>query len=229
MIGVLVNTITVILGAFIGLVFRSKIPQKVINAVMTAVGLCVVCIGISGTLDGQNTIVLIISMVLGTGVGALVDIDEKINKFGDFVSSKFKNSTGSFSEGFVTASLVFCVGSMAIVGGLNAGLLGDNTMLFTKALLDFISATMFSATLGIGVMLSAVSVFVYQGLIVLFAQVIEPLLTDFVIAELNCAGSLMILALGLNLSGISKFKVANFLPALVFVPVVCAIVSRISA
>jgi len=229
MTGVVVNTLAVFIGAFLGLVFRSRIPQKVINAIMVAVGLCVLSIGISGSLGGQNAVVSIISMVLGTGIGELLDIEEKLNKFGDNVSKKFKNNkSGSFSEGFVTASLVFCVGSMAIVGGLNAGLRGDNTMLFTKSLLDFISSIMFTATLGIGVMLSAVSIFLYQGAIVLFAGFIEPYLTDFVIAELNCVGSLMVLALGLNIIGLSKFKVANFLPALIFVPILCAIVEKLA-
>ena len=230
MTGVIVNTITVILGTILGLTFRSKIPQKVTNAVMTAVGLCTVYIGISGSLAGQNTVVLIICMALGTIAGTVIDIDNKLNKFGVFVSDKFKSKnsqTTSLSEGFVTASLLFCVGSMTIVGGLNAGLSGDNTMYFTKAVLDFISATMLSATLGIGVVLAGFTVFFYQGAIVLLAKLISPFLTEFVIAELNCAGSLMIFALGLNIVGISKFKVANFLPALVFVPFVCWIVERL--
>ena len=228
MTGVIVNTLTVILGTVLGLTFRSKIPQKIADAVMTALGLCTIYIGISGTLSGQNTNVLIISMVLGTTAGTALDIDSKLNGFADFVSVKFKKPHSgrvSFSEGFMTASLLFCVGSMAIVGGLNAGLSGDNTMFYTKSVLDFVSSTMLSATLGIGVALAAVTVFVYQGAIVLLAHLIAPFLTDFVIAELNCAGSLMILALGLNIVGISKFKVANFLPALVFVPFVCAMVA----
>lgn len=229
MIGVIVNTVTVILGTVLGLTFRSKIPQKLTDAVMTAVGLCTMYIGISGTLGGQNTVVLIISMALGTIAGTAVDIDDKLNRFGDFVSGKFKSKSAgvSLSEGFVTASLLFCVGSMTIVGGLNAGLSNDNTMFFTKAVLDFISATMLSATLGIGVALAAGTVFFYQGAIVLLARLIAPFLTEFVISELNCAGSLMILALGLNIVGISKFKVANFLPALVFVPFVCAAAEKL--
>lgn len=223
MFGVIVNTVTVILGTILGLTFRSKIPEKVTSAVMVSVGLCTMYIGISGMLSGENTIVLIISMAFGTALGTLLDIDKRLNDLGDFVSKKFKNDKSSVSEGFVTASLLFCVGSMTIVGGLNAGLMGDNTMYYTKAILDFISATMLSATLGIGVILAAVTVFFFQGAIVIFAHFVAPLFTDFVIAELNCAGSLMILALGLNIVGISKFKVANLLPSLIFVPIVCMI------
>lgn len=223
MTGVIVNTITVILGAVLGLVFRAKISEKITAAVMTAVGFCTIYLGISGVLEGSKTMVLIISMILGTVLGTCLDLDNKLNRLGDLAAERFGNKTGtsgSLSEGFVTATLLFCVGSMAIVGGLNAGLSGDNTMLFTKSVLDFISSAVFSATLGIGVMLAAGSVFLYQGAIVLLAQLIAPFLTDAVIVELNCAGSLMILALGFNLVGISKFKVANFLPALIFVPFV---------
>lgn len=230
MMGVIVNTITVFLGTILGLVFRSKIPRKIADAAMIAIGLCTIYIGISGTLDGQNTIILIVAMVLGTILGTAIDLDGKLVHLGDWISAKCRFvQTGHSSpvEGFVTASLLFCVGSMTIVGGLNAGLSGDNTMFYTKSVLDLISATMLSATLGFGVALAGITVFVYQGILVLLAQLIAPFLTDFMIAELNCAGSLMILALGLNITGLSKFKVANFLPALLLIPVLCDLVTRL--
>lgn len=226
MLGVIVNTAAVIAAGIIGLLFRRGISEKITRAAMLAVGLCTLYIGISGTLEGQNSMVLVISMIFGTVAGTLIDIDDKINRLGQMVSKGFKVTEGgrnSVSEGFVTASLLFCVGSMAIVGSLNSGLSGNNDMLFTKSVLDFISAMMLSVSLGFGVVLSAVSVFVYQGAIVALSGVISPFLTEQMISEINCAGSLIIVALALNLIGISKFKVANFLPALLFVPFVCLI------
>lgn len=230
MLGVIVNTAAVIAAGIIGLLFRRGISKKITQAAMLAVGLCTLYIGISGTLEGQNSMVLVISMIFGTVVGTLIDIDDKINRLGQMVSKGFKVNEGgknSVSEGFVTASLLFCVGSMAIVGSLNSGLSGNNDMLFTKSVLDFISAMMLSVSLGFGVILSAVSVFVYQGAIVALSGVISPFLTEQMISEINCAGSLIIVALALNLIGISKFKVANFLPALIFVPFVCLIASSL--
>lgn len=223
MIGVIVNTFTVILGSLVGLLLKKGIPDRLTSAVMTAIGLCTLYIGIDGMLKGENTLVLILSMVVGTLIGSLLDLDGKIQALGNWAERRFQGKSGqpgqlSLAEGFVTASLLFCVGSMTIVGSLNAGISGDNEMLFTKSLLDLISSTMLSASLGIGVLLSALFVLVFQGALVLLSSVLAPFLTASAIAELTCCGSVMILALGLNLVGLSKFKVANFLPALLFVP-----------
>lgn len=220
MLGVIVNTITVLLGSTVGLICKRAIPEKITKAIMLAIGLCTIYIGISGTLKGENTLVLILSMVFGTAVGTALDLDRQITRVGELINSKVKRADGSVSltEGFVTGSLLFCVGAMTIVGSLNAGLRGDNEMLFTKSLLDLISSCMLSVSLGVGVLFSAAFVFVFQGALVLLAQFLAPVLSAAAIAEIACAGSLMILALGLNLIGLTKFKVANFLPALFFAP-----------
>ncbi|MEA4973613.1 MAG: DUF554 domain-containing protein [Candidatus Metalachnospira sp.] len=227
MIGVIVNTVTVILGSLIGLLCKKGIPQKVSDAIMRGIGLCTLYIGISGSLKGEDTLVLIISMVLGIIIGTLIDIDDKINRLGRLVERRFSKADGtvSVSEGFVTASLLFCIGAMTIVGSLNAGLAGDNKMLFTKSVLDFVSSIMLSVSLGIGVLCSAAFVLVFQGAIVLLAQFIAPILTDSAIAEMTCAGSIMIIGLSLNILGLTKLKTANMLPALVVVPIVCYIFS----
>lgn len=223
MIGVIVNTITVIAGSLVGLLLKKGIPQRLTTAVMTAIGLCTIYIGVDGMLEGEDTLVLILSMVVGTLIGSLLDLDGKIQALGQWAERRFQPKSGpgtiSLAEGFVTASLLFCVGSMTIVGSLNAGISGDNEMLFTKSLLDLISSTMLAASLGLGVLLSAVFVLVFQGGLVLLASVLAPFLTTAAIGELTCCGSVMILALGLNLVGIGKFKVANYLPALLLVPV----------
>lgn len=223
MIGVIVNVITVLIGCTLGLIFRKGIPEKITNSAMVAIGLCNLCISVGGMMQGKDTIILIIAMVLGTMLGTALDIDGKLNHLSEKAGSKFKSSTSNIGEGFVTASLVFCVGSMTILGGLEAGLKGDNTLYYTKAVLDLISSLMLTTSLGIGVVFAAGTVFVYQGALVLLASLLSPYLTSEIISELNCAGSLMIFALGLNLSGIGKFKVANFLPAIIIVPVACII------
>ncbi len=224
--GVLVNTLTVIVGSSVGLLLKKQIPEKLTGAVMTAIGLCTVAIGITGIIKGENQLVMIISLVLGAIIGTLIDIDGKLSKLGDKLQKKNKKENGensTFSQGFVTASLLFCVGAMTIVGSMNAGISGDNQMLYTKSVLDLISSSMLAASLGIGVMCAAGFVFVFQGALVALSMALGSFLSDFAVAELICAGSVMITALGLNLLNITKIKVANLLPGLVFVPFVCMI------
>lgn len=225
--GVLVNTVTVIIGSGVGLLFKKAIPEKLTNAVMTVIGLCTIAIGIGGIIKGQNQLVMIISLVLGTIVGTLIDIDGRLSKLGDKLQKKRENGnkmhsdSATFSQGFVTASLLFCVGAMTIVGSMNAGISGDNQMLYTKSVLDLISSSMLAASLGFGVMCASAFVLVFQGALVALAMILGSFLSDFAVAELICAGSVMITALGLNLIGVTKIKVANLLPGLILVPFVC--------
>ncbi len=224
MLGVIINVCTVIAGSTVGLLFKKSISKKCSDAVMTAIGLCVILIGIQGMLKGENILITIFSMVIGALAGTVADIDGKLNGAGDWLSRKIKtkdNGKSSIAEGFVTASLVFCIGAMTILGSLDAGLKGDNTTLITKSILDLFSSMMLSASLGIGVIFAAVFVFVFQGGIVLLAGVLEPFLDPFTVAEITCVGSVMIMGLGFNLAGIAKIKVANFFPALILVPFMC--------
>ncbi len=221
MLGVIINVITVISGSTLGLLLKKGIPERVSKAAMTAIGLCTLYIGIDGALQGENTIVLILSMVFGTILGTVIDIDGKLEKAGSFLENKMKSKgeKGTVAQGFVTGSLLFCIGAMTIVGSLNAGLSGDNELLITKSILDLISSCMLSCTLGIGVIFASLFVLVYQGGLVLLASLLQNVLTDTaMIAEITCAGSVMIIALGLNILGITKIKVANLLPALLLVP-----------
>ena len=220
MLGVIANTITVLIGSLLGLLLRRGIPEKVSGAIMQAIGLCSIFIGISGAMAGENTLVLILSMALGTMLGTWTDMDGHFSRAVERVEEKFRRGGGktSLAEGFIAASLLFCVGGMTIVGCLQAGLSGDNSTILTKSIMDLISSFVFAATLGLGVVFSAGFVFVFQGAIVLAAQLIEPLLSDAVIAEISCCGSVIIVALGLNLIGITKLKIMNFLPA-IFLPI----------
>lgn len=245
MLGTLVNSAAIVVGGAIGLLLKKGLPKKMADTLMIGLGLCTLYIGISGCLAGENTLVLIVSMVIGTILGEAIDLDDKINKLGNFLERKFSgkknDATGttatadggdagvltvaapqvqkvSLAEGFVTSSLLFCVGAMAIVGSLQSGLTGNHETLFAKSMLDFVAAIIFASTLGAGVMLSASLLFVYQGSITLLAQFIEPFLTDPVIAEMNCVGNVIIIGLAMNMLGISKFKVMNFVPA-IFLPI----------
>lgn len=221
MLGTIVNVITVILGSIIGLLLKKGIPQRFSDSVMKAVALCVIYIGIDGCLQGNNTLIAIISMAVGALIGELLKLDDRLNSLGNKLESSFsKNGTceNTIAKGFVSASLLFCVGAMAIVGSLESGINGNHEILFSKSLLDFISSIIFSASMGIGVMFSAVFVFVYQGLITVLAQFVGPYLSDAVIAEMTCTGSILIIALGLNMLGLTKLKVMNYIPA-VFLPI----------
>ena len=223
MTAVLFNVLTVTAGSLLGMFLKKGIPQRVTEALMIGVGLCVLYIGISGALKGTNTLVLIVAMALGTVIGTLLDIDGKLNRVARFVESKFqgRNKNISIAEGFVAGSLLFCIGAMTIVGSLQAGLTGNMDTLFTKATLDLISSMVLATSLGFGVTLSAVFVLLFQGGLVLLSGVIAPFLTDYAIAEMTCAGSVLIIGLGLNLIGITKIKVANYLPVIFLPPLLC--------
>ncbi|WP_418490634.1 DUF554 domain-containing protein [Frisingicoccus sp.] len=227
MLGVLVNVGTVLIGSLVGLFLKRGIPEKVTEALMIGIGLCTVFIGISGALEGENTLVLILSMAIGTVIGTLLDIDKQLNRLAAYVEARFKQKEGqvTVAEGFVTASLLFCVGAMTIVGSLQAGLTGDCEMLFTKATLDLVSSCVLAASLGIGVLLADIFVLVFQGGIVLLAGLVAPFLTDYAIGEMTCAGSVLIIALGLNLIGVTKIKVANYLPVIFIPPILCLFMS----
>jgi len=223
MIGVLANTATVLIGSLLGLFLKRGIPEKVSGAVMKAIGLCTVYMGISGALEGKNTLVLIVSMALGTLLGSWIDIDRRFTAAVGKLEAKFRRSEGkaSLGQGFITASLLFCVGAMTLVGSLQAGITGDSTMLLTKSVLDLISSFVLASTLGLGVVLSAGFVLVFQGSLVLLSDLIAPFLTEAVIAEMVSVGSLVIVALGLDLLGIGKWKIMNYLPAVLLPLLLC--------
>lgn len=222
MLGVLANVATVIAGSILGLIFNKGIPENVAAAMMKCLGFCSLYVGVSGMVsDNAHTLVIILSMVIGTLIGILINIDKWLNIGAEKIGSKFKNAAQgehSIAEGFVSASLLFCVGAMTVVGSLQAGLNGNNNLLYTKAVLDFISSMLFASTLGFGVILSAFTVIIIQGGIVLLAGVLAPILSTAVIDNMTVCGSIMIFALGLNLIGVTKTKIANMLPA-VFIPI----------
>ena len=219
MIGAIVNTLAAVVGGLLGSLLKKGIPERFADLVQKGLALCVLYIGIKGSLVGTNTLVTILSLVLGAILGELLDIDRGIERLGAWAQRKLSKGDSRLGEGFVTASLLFCVGSMAVVGSLQSGLTGNHETIFTKSMLDFVSAIILASSLGLGVCLSGAFVLVYQGAIVLLARWAAPVLSDYVVAEMSCAGSLLIVALGLNMLGIAKLKVANLLPAM-FLPII---------
>jgi len=234
--GSIVNALAVLAGSAVGLLLawlgkhfssrfsasNSDLGERLQTIIMQGLALCTMYIGISGALKGQNTLVAIISIALGALIGEVLDLDKGVHKLGDWVQSKMAKlmhgNSSSVSEGFVTASLLFCVGAMAIVGSLDSGLTGNHNTLYAKSLLDGISSIVFSASLGFGVAFSAVAVFIYQGSITLMASFLQPLLNDYVIGEMGCVGSLLIMMISLNMLKLTKIKVMNLVPA-IFLPI----------
>ncbi|MBZ9690815.1 DUF554 domain-containing protein [Clostridium botulinum] len=228
MFGTIVNCTCIIGGCLIGLLLKGKLSDKISSTIMNGLALCALYIGISGALKGEDTLQIIICIATGALIGELIDIDKRLNYLGKIIERRLncrnttkKEDTGevSIAEGFVTASLLFCVGAMAIVGALESGLRGDYTILFAKSVLDGVSAIIFTSSLGIGVMLSSMVVFIYQGIITILAGGISTILNDVIIANMSAVGSILIIGLSFNILGISKIRVANMIPA-IFIPII---------
>ncbi|MBT4088539.1 MAG: DUF554 domain-containing protein [Deltaproteobacteria bacterium] len=219
MIGTIVNAISIIAGSLLGLLLRKGIPEGYKSTVMQALSLAVMLIGIKSALMTDDLLVVIISLAIGSVIGEYVGIESGLEKLGQWIEGRFSNESGSVSKGFVTASLVYCVGSMAIVGSFESGLTGNHQTLFAKSALDGISAIIFASSMGVGVLLSFIPVFLYQGLLTVTAGLIKPFLVASVISQMSATGGLLILAIGINLLGVVKIRVGNMLPA-VFIPFV---------
>ena len=220
-LGSIVNAATVIAGSSAGMLLGKGIPDRIANQIMKGLGLCTLAIGVAGAIKTNNEIVMILSMVIGILIGEAVDIDRHFTDFTEKIEKKFRKGEGrkSIAEGFITASLVFCIGSMTFVGSVNAGITGDQSMLYTKSTLDLISSFVFASSLGIGVLFASAFVLVFQGGITLLAHFAAALLSEAVIAEITCVGSLLIIGTGLNLLGITRLKLMNYMPA-IFMPLI---------
>jgi uncharacterized membrane protein YqgA involved in biofilm formation len=225
MLGTIVNTIAIAAGSLLGLLIKGGIPKRFNEIIMKALGLSVFYIGLSGSLKSTDTLLLILSLISGALIGELADIDKWLSNLGQTIENRFKKlgKGGSIAEGFVSASLLFCIGSMAIVGSIQSGLEGNHTMLFIKSMLDGITSIIYASSMGIGVIFSAAAVFIYQGAITLASGFLGNILQEAQIANITGIGSILIMALGLNLLEITKIKVANFLPA-IFIPMIYYIV-----
>jgi len=213
--GTIVNIITVLVGGGFGLFIGNKLPDRIKKIAMEGVGLSSLALGFMLALKTDNIIIMVFSVILGAVVGEILKIEDFLEGVGEKIKRKI-GSEGSFTEGFITASLIFCVGSMAIVGAINEGLTGDATLLYTKSILDGITSIALSSTLGIGVLFSTLFILIYQGGLTIGASLVKTLLTPHTVNMITGVGGVLIIGIGLNILGLKKLKLSNFLPALIF-------------
>lgn len=227
MLGVFLNVATIVCGSVIGVFFKRLISEKISRAVMQAMGLATFFIGIQGALKGEKTLVLIVSIVVGTIIGSIIDVDKYFNLFGELIKSRFvkkddtNNANAFFVDAFVNATVLFCVGALAILGSIDAGIKHDYNIFILKSTLDFVSAMMLSTTMGIGVAFSGISILIYQGFLTIFASQFQFLASNVgMMNELSCIGNVLIIAIGLNLLSVTKIKIANMIPAIFLSPLI---------
>ena len=238
-LGTIINCAAVIIGSLVGILIKGGMPKRFEQTIFSAIGLATMFIGMGGALSGlmtisgtalgtQYTMGMVLSLVLGALVGEALDIETRLDKLGEWIKSKMpaKLAGNTFVDGFVTASMLFCVGAMAVVGSLEDGLNGDYSILAAKSVLDGISSVLFAASLGFGVAVSAVPLAIYQGAITLLAQFVSPYLTDVLIAQMSCVGSILIFGIGINMIFGKKVKVGNLLPAILF-PIIFTLIKQV--
>lgn len=218
MLGTIVNALAIVVGGIIGIIFKNIIPDKLSETLLKATGLAVVTVGIRLSLAGENLTLLIISIIAGTLIGELLDIEGRLDRLGQNIEGRLKNKDSNITAGFVSCTLVYCVGSMSIMGAIQSGLTGNHEILFSKALIDGIVSISMAVSMGVGVIFSSISVLLYQGLLTILAQFVQSLLSPEVISEMTAVGGTVIMAIGLNFLEIKRIKVGNMLPA-IFLPI----------
>ena len=220
MLGTIVNALAILAGSLLGLLFSKGISKNYEEIILSGVGLSVILIGIKSALTSDNLMIVIFSVIIGAILGEWLRIEHKLEMLGAFLESKVTTKSSdnrSFARGFVTASLVFCVGSMAIVGSLESGLTGNHQTLFAKSVLDGVTSIIFASAMGLGVMFSGVAVFIYQGIITVSASLVKDLLVPETIEQMTSVGGLLIMAIGMNMLKITTIRVGNLIPA-IFLP-----------
>ena len=224
MTGTIINSAVVLIAGFMGCFIKKAIPEKIEKPIMDMVGLSVMLIALmgffstvltveNGKIKSNGEIMMLVCLALGIAIGELLRIDDRINAWGQKIEAKA--GVDGFAKGFVTASLMFCIGAMAIFGALKDGISGDSSVLLVKSMIDAITAFILSTSLGVGVAFSGVSVFIYQGSIALLASYIQPFMTDVMMMNICTVGYAIVLAIGTNMLGLTKIKLANTLPAMV--------------
>lgn len=220
LLGAIVNSAAILVCGAVGLFAGKLLSPRIQKAVTSALALLVMSVAIPGIDDSQKPLVPILSMILGVLIGELLDLDKAVNRFGDWLQRK-TGGRGRITEGFVTGTIVFVIGAMSIMGSLSSGLSGDHTILYSKSVLDGVSALIFASTMGVGVLLSAVPLFLWQGGIALLAALLSLYLAADVVAEINAVGSLLIMAISLNMLGVTKIRVLNLVPAMLLPILLC--------
>ncbi|NLJ95178.1 MAG: DUF554 domain-containing protein [Clostridiaceae bacterium] len=229
----LINVASIVIGSLIGILFKRFIPERVTNNLNKAVGLAVIFMAIDMFVIDVNVLHVVIILALGTLIGAWIDIDGMLDKFAKSAENKnpkveklISANSSQIAEAFVFTTILYCAGSMAIVGSLQAGLVGNGDILLTKSVLDGVSSVVYGASMGIGVTFSAISVLIYQGIFVLLAQFLNPILNDVAIALISAVGGVMIMGIGINMISDTELKISNMIPA-IFLPIIMAAVGFI--
>jgi len=233
MTGTLLNVVTVLVGGLLGLALGSRLPERVRETVLHGLGLVTLAIGLQLTLQTKNILIVMGSILVGGILGEGWRIEDRLERLGAWLQAQVRagaaGKAGTFVQGFVTASLVFCVGPMAVLGALQDGLSGDYRLLAIKSLLDGFAALAFASSMGVGVLFSALTVVAYQGTISLLAGQVQQALSPAMIAEMTATGGVLIMGIGLLLLEIKRIRVANFLPAILIAPIVVAVLERLGA
>lgn len=229
LLGTLVNAALIVIGSIIGRLLKG-IPENMKQTVMSAIGIAVVVLGIQMSFESDNFVLVIICLVFGGVIGEWIDLDKWLNRLGQYIEVKFgsKDKGGSIAQGFVTGTLIFVIGAMGVLGALNGGLRNDHELLISKGIIDGFTSIILAATLGIGVLLSAIPVAIYQGAIALFAtqitKIVPEAALELFLQEMTATGGIMIIAIGMNLLGLTKIRVANLLPSLIVVAIAVAFI-----
>lgn len=216
-IATLINAAAIILGSLIGVLLGRNFPDRVRDIVYQGIGLCVLVIGLDMAMQYGSIILVVFSVLLGAVTGELLKLDQKMTSFGDWLKGRIKSKDARFTDGFVTASLIFCIGSMAILGSIDEGIRGDRTILLTKSILDGFICIPLAATYGIGVLFSALPIILYQGSITIAASQSQAFFSPEIITQITSVGGLLIMGIGLTLLDIRRVNVTNLLPSLVYV------------
>ena len=215
--GTIVNVLAVIIGSTIGTLINFNIPERFTKIIFQIIGIFTLYLGFKMALESSHILIMIISLITGVIIGELIDIDKYINKFGDYLKKKLKIKNPVFSEGLITSFLLFCMGSMTVLGAIQEGLSGKVDIFYTKSILDGISSIILSSTFGIGILFSSIPLFIYQGSLTLFASSLTHSLTTVIIHDLTAVGGIILIALGFDIMKIKRIKVANMLPALIII------------
>ncbi len=217
MLGTIANVVAIILGGILGILIKSRFPKKVNNIIFQVIGLFTITLGITMAIKTNNILIVAFSLIIGSVVGEIIDIEKYLESFSERLKNKLKNSSDKFTEGFITATLIYCIGPMAILGSIEEGLGNPPNLLFAKSVLDGVASIALASALGIGVIFSTIPLLIYQGGITLFASYVSNYLSDALIVELSAVGGILLLGLGMNIAEIKKFKVVNMLPSLLVV------------
>jgi uncharacterized membrane protein YqgA involved in biofilm formation len=228
LLGTIVNSLSIIFGSLLGLLLKGGIPERYSQTIMHAIGLAVVLIGLKTALETSAILVVILSLAIGSIIGEFLKIEDRLEQFGHWIGRRLSKDSTGVAKGFVSTSLLYCVGAMAIVGAMESGLTGNHQTLYAKSILDGIGSVVFASTLGVGVLLSSISVFVYQGFITVTASFFKQFLLPDVVSQMSAVGGLLIMAIGVSLLEIKKIKIGNMLPA-IFIPLAYQMLKHVYA